>query len=88
MKFKEIEKLVNEKIEEENLVEGKFSYDDCAYEVKRIIKEVIGNDERIVVDCGYGNKGNVVLKVNGEYNYQIVFKVRRKKNGFNPRYYS
>lgn len=82
MKFNEIEKLVNKKIEEENLAEGKFSYNDCAYEVKKIVNEVIGNNERIILDCGYGDKGNVVLKVRGEYNYQIVFKVRRKKNGF------
>lgn len=89
MKLKVLEKMINERIENE--LKEEMSFYDTTNKVERIVSEIIKEsgwrDKNIYTSSGYGTRGNIQLRYSGD-NATIEIKVRRKKGDYRyERYY-
>lgn len=77
MKLKDLEKALNEKIEEEQI--GKARANDLTYNVRRIVYNLIGNNKEIYVSDYAGNV--YIRKSCSGRTYEITIKIKKKKIG-------
>lgn len=77
MKLKELERLINEKIEEEGNKKGAVR--DLAYNVRRIVVKLIGENREIYVSDYNGNV--YIRKSCSGRTFEIEIKIKKKKVG-------
>lgn len=77
MKLKDLEKAINEKIEEEKI--GKARQSDLTYNVRRIVYNLIGDNKEIYVSDYAGNV--YIRKSCSGRTYEITIKIKKKKIG-------
>lgn len=77
MKLKDLEKAINEKIEEEKM--GKARSSDLIYNVRRIVYNLIGDNKEIYVSDYAGNV--YIRKSCSGRTYEITIKIKKKKIG-------
>lgn len=77
MKLKDLEKAINEKIEEEKM--GKARSSDLTYNVRRIVYNLIGDNKEIYVSDYAGNV--YIRKSCSGRTYEITIKIKKKKIG-------
>jgi len=77
MKLKDLERLINEKIEEEGNKKGTVS--DLAYNVRIIVNNLIGDNRKIYVSDYNGNV--YIRKSCSGRTYEITIKIKKKKIG-------
>ena len=77
MKLKEVERLINEKIEEEQI--GKERAYNLTYDVRRIVSNLIGDDKKLYVSDYAGNV--YIRKSCSGRTYEITIKIKKKKIG-------
>lgn len=89
MKLKELEREINNQIEKEKMIEGKFTFDETIQVIKSRVRKVLEDngfkdeykDDNIYVESGYGNGSNVVIKSRIRWGKDtgITIKIRRKR---------
>lgn len=90
MKLKELEREINNQIEKENMIEGKYTYDETIQLIRKKVMNILidngfkindySKKDSIHVESGYGNGSNVVMKCSYIYGDNgIVIKIRRKR---------
>ena len=77
MKLKELERLINEKIEEEQI--GKARAYDLTYNVRRIVSKILEGNKNIYVSDYAGNV--FIRKSCSGRTYEITIKIKKKKIG-------